>query len=40
MARLVRATHPKAVLQLMRKDLGLDHPDEPGDDDGELNSRG
>jgi len=40
MAGLVPVTHPKAVLQLMRKDLGLDHPDKPGDDDEELVSRG
>jgi hypothetical protein len=37
MARFIRATHPKAGLQLMRKDLGLGHPDKPGDDDNRLN---
>jgi hypothetical protein len=33
MARFMRATHPRAFRQLMRKDVGLGRPDKPGDDE-------
>jgi hypothetical protein len=32
MARFMRAIHPKVAPQLVWKDVGLGHPDEPGDD--------
>ena len=33
MARFIGANHPKATLPLTRNDLGMGHPDEPGDDE-------
>jgi hypothetical protein len=33
MARLVRATQPKVCPQLMKNELGMGHPDKPGDDE-------
>jgi hypothetical protein len=33
MARFMRAIQPEASPPLLRNDLGMDHPDKPGDDD-------
>jgi hypothetical protein len=33
MARFIRATQPKASTALLRFDIGMGHPDKPGDDD-------